>query len=60
MQPKYALLKAVFSLESKQNVPIIEDGDQYSTDLMKCIFELQEKERREGQEASGQQILPFF
>jgi thiamine pyrophosphokinase len=31
-----------------QGVEVIEDGDQYSTDLMKCIESLVEKERRDG------------
>ncbi|TRM58540.1 thiamine pyrophosphokinase [Schizophyllum amplum] len=31
-------------------VPVVYDGDQYSTDLMKCVSALEEKERAEGTE----------
>ncbi|TFK47390.1 thiamine pyrophosphokinase [Heliocybe sulcata] len=31
-----------------QNVTVIEDGDQYSTDLMKCIHSIEQKEQAEG------------
>ncbi|GJE96603.1 thiamin pyrophosphokinase [Phanerochaete sordida] len=33
---------------ASQNVSVVQDHDQYSTDLMKCVFALQEKEAAEG------------
>ncbi|EKM58212.1 uncharacterized protein PHACADRAFT_139928 [Phanerochaete carnosa HHB-10118-sp] len=33
---------------ASQNVEIVQDDDQYSTDLMKCVFALEEKEQAEG------------
>ena len=33
---------------TSQGVEVLQDHDQYSTDLMKCIEELSEKERAEG------------
>ncbi|KAL0580873.1 thiamine pyrophosphokinase [Marasmius crinis-equi] len=35
---------------SKIGVPVIQDHDQYSTDLMKCVTAVEEKERRDGRE----------
>ncbi|KZT25563.1 Thiamin pyrophosphokinase [Neolentinus lepideus HHB14362 ss-1] len=31
-----------------QNITVIEDDDKYSTDLMKCIYSIEEKEKTEG------------
>lgn len=31
-----------------EGVPVVQDGDQYSTDLGKCMCALQEKEQSEG------------
>ncbi|KAK2460877.1 hypothetical protein APHAL10511_007347 [Amanita phalloides] len=33
-----------------QSIPVVQDDDQYSTDLMKCIASLQEREKEEGLE----------
>ena len=37
---------------SWQGVPVVHDPDQYSTDLMKCITALEQKEKAEGSEVS--------
>ncbi|KAH7884514.1 thiamine pyrophosphokinase [Phlebopus sp. FC_14] len=35
---------------SSKGVPVLHDPDQYSTDLMKCVQALEEKEKSEGQQ----------
>ncbi|KAJ8092997.1 thiamine pyrophosphokinase [Marasmius tenuissimus] len=35
---------------ASQGVPVVEDSDQYTTDLMKCVTAVEEKEREDGQE----------
>lgn len=41
-----------FVLKLPQNITVVEDHDQYSTDLMKCISALAEREKAEGMEVS--------
>lgn len=39
-------------IECSQGVPIVQDNDQDSTDLMKCVQALREKEQKEGTQVS--------
>ena len=41
--------------ENVQGVTVVKDGDQYSTDLMKCMAALVEKEKSEGKGVSESQ-----
>ena len=48
---------AIISLsEDFQGVTVVEDGDQYSSDLMKCIAALVDKEKLEDKGVSESQI----
>ncbi|KAF9815602.1 hypothetical protein IEO21_04462 [Rhodonia placenta] len=42
---------------TSKNITVVEDHDQYSTDLMKCISALAEREKAEGMEDSDLVIL---
>lgn len=41
------------SLFYSKGVPVVRDDDQYSTDLMKCLHSLQEKEEADGVDVGG-------
>jgi hypothetical protein len=49
----YVPLFAPDCMIALQGVPIVHDRDQDSTDLMKCLYALEEKERVEGGEVSA-------
>lgn len=53
----YSLISEHVLSELAQAVSIIQDDDQYSTDLMKCVSALQEREAKEGQEVCKLLIL---
>ena len=43
-----------------QGVTVVKDGDQYSTDLMKCMAALVEKEKLEGKGVSESQTSLIY
>lgn len=52
-----SLRSGVREYYTSKNITVVEDHDQYSTDLMKCISALAEKEKAEGMEDSNLVIL---
>lgn len=51
------LRPGVHSAVQLQGVPVLEDQDQYATDLMKCVAEIAEREQTLGVKVSWHSAL---
>jgi thiamine pyrophosphokinase len=55
---RYYIIRSHVSVLFRKGVRVVRDDDQYSTDLMKCIQSLQEKEEADGVDVGGL-LLPL-